>query len=143
MSGRPAVFAVLALAVAVALFFVLRDDDSSEPSSSPAATTADADTGEHQGKPREREAASMPRIELRSGEPRGGIEQLEATSGERIAFEVSSDVADEVHVHGYDIEEELPAGKPVKLDFPATIEGVFEVESHHFETQIAELTVSP
>ena len=37
---------------------------------------------------------------------------------------------DELHVHGYDIEEELPAGKQATIDFTADQTGVFEVETH-------------
>jgi hypothetical protein len=52
---------------------------------------------------------------------------------------------EEVHVHGYEIEK--PAEhSPVRLSFPATLDGVFEIELHkldHTEAPIAELHVNP
>jgi hypothetical protein len=93
------------------------------------------------------EAASrggtVPTVTIRGGEPVGGVAELEYSAGDDIRFEVVSDVADEVHVHGYDLMREVPAGGTVSFDFPAEIEGIFEVELEDRKTQIAELTVNP
>jgi len=93
------------------------------------------------------EAASrggtVPTVTIRNGEPVGGVAELEYSAGEDVRFEVTSDVADEVHVHGYDLMEEVPAGGTVSFDFPAEIEGIFEVELEGRKEQIAELTVNP
>ncbi len=93
------------------------------------------------------EAASrggkVPTVVVRNGEPVGGIAELEYDAGDQVRFEVDSDVGDEVHVHGYDLMEEVPAGGTVSFDFPAEIEGIFEVELEGRKTQIAELTVNP
>jgi hypothetical protein len=64
-------------------------------------------------------------------------------SGDRIRFEVDSDVSDEVHVHGYDVMKDVEAGGSVSFDFPAGIEGVFEAELENRKEQIAELRVNP
>jgi hypothetical protein len=93
------------------------------------------------------ESASMggkvPTIVIRNGEPVGGIKQLEYNAGDEIRFEVTSDVADEVHVHGYDLMQDVPAGGTVSFDFPAEIEGIFEAELEGRKEQIAEITVNP
>jgi hypothetical protein len=93
------------------------------------------------------ESASMggkvPTIVIRNGEPVGGIKQLEYSAGDEIRFEVSSDVADEVHVHGYDLMQDVPAGGTVSFDFPAEIEGIFEAELEGRKEQIAEIRVNP
>jgi hypothetical protein len=65
------------------------------------------------------------------------------TKGDAILFEVSSDIDDEIHVHGYDVSKTVAAGKTVTFEIPAAIEGVFEAESHHGATPIAEITVNP
>jgi hypothetical protein len=78
-----------------------------------------------------------------NGRPQGGVERLEFTRGERVRFKVRSDVADEVHVHGYDVSKNVAAGGSVTFSFPATIEGRFEVELEAAHTQIAELEVEP
>ena len=78
-----------------------------------------------------------------NGKPRGGVKRLSYKTGDRIQFTVTSDVADEVHVHGYDISKDVPAGGTVRFSFPARIEGVFEAELEGRKEQIAELRVSP
>jgi hypothetical protein len=93
------------------------------------------------------ESASMggkvPTIVIRNGEPVGGIKELEYNAGDEIRFEVSSDIADEVHVHGYDLMQDVPAGGTVSFDFPAEIEGIFEAELEGRKEQIAEIRVNP
>ena len=73
------------------------------------------------------------------------MQDIEVSSGDRARFRVISDSEGEVHVHGYDDEKEISAGGSVSFDFPATLEGGFEVELHHGggESQIAELKVQP
>lgn len=86
---------------------------------------------------------TVPTVVIRGGEPVGGVAELEYSAGDQVRFEVASDVTDEVHVHGYDLMEEVRAGQTVSFDFPAEIEGIFEVELEGREVQIAELTVNP
>ena len=85
----------------------------------------------------------VPTIVVRNGEPVGGIKELEYNAGDEIRFKVDSDVADEVHVHGYDLMKDVPAGGTVSFDFPAEIEGIFEAELEGRKEQIAELRVNP
>lgn len=93
------------------------------------------------------ESASMggkvPTVVIRDGEPVGGVETLEYDAGDPIRIEVTSDVADEVHVHGYDLMQDVAAGGTVSFDFPAEIEGIFEVELEGRKEQILELRVNP
>jgi len=143
---------LVTLAVIVGLFFAFKgggDDDSTNATtatSDTAATTTDDSGSEPSGEKKKKEKpaeSSVPVIEVVGGQPQGGIAGLDFNQGDEIRFDVNSDAADEVHVHGYDIEEEVPAGGTAKFDFPADLEGVFEVELHGSETQIAELTVNP
>ena len=86
---------------------------------------------------------SVPTIVVRDGEPVGGIEELEFDAGEEIRFRVNSDAAEEIHVHGYDLAKDVPAGGTVEFAFPAEIEGIFEAELEELGVQIAELRVNP
>jgi hypothetical protein len=56
--------------------------------------------------------------------------KVEVATGDHVHLSVTSDHADEVHVHGYDIEKEVSAGGTVTIDFTADIPGQFEVEAH-------------
>jgi hypothetical protein len=95
------------------------------------------------GKTTSNVSGEVPVIVVKHGEPVGGIRELTYNKGERIRFEVDSDVSDEVHVHGYDIMKDVKAGGSVSFDFPATIEGVFEAELEARGEQIIQLTVNP
>lgn len=58
-------------------------------------------------------------------------------------FRVRSPRDDEVHVHGYDITTEAPAGETVTVRFRANLEGVFEVELEQSGTALGSLEVRP
>lgn len=58
-------------------------------------------------------------------------------------FSVTSDRADEIHVHGYDLKRDIPAGGTVRFDFPARIDGLFVVELEHENQPIGALKVEP
>ncbi|MEA2315963.1 MAG: hypothetical protein QOD44_152 [Solirubrobacteraceae bacterium] len=87
--------------------------------------------------------APVPTIRVAGGQPQGGVKTLSFKKGDRIRFKVVSDVADEIHVHGYDVKKDVTAGGTVQFSFPATIEGRFEVELEQAHTQIAQLEVTP
>ena len=62
--------------------------------------------------------------------------KVEVATGDPVHISVTSDHADEVHVHGYDIEKEVSAGGTVTIDFTADIPGQFEVEAHHLSPSL-------
>ena len=137
MQSGPARVAVViaAIAAVVVLFIVLSSGDDDE-STTTATTTQSAGDG---GKP----DSSVPTIEIKDGQPVGGVQDLEFSSGDQIRFEVSSDEDWEIHFHGYNVMMDVTPEKPVTFDVPADIEGIFEVEIEDTATQIAEITVNP
>ena len=52
-------------------------------------------------------------------------------------------MADHVHLHGYDVFQDVSAGGKVEFNVPATIPGVFEVELEDRVVPLAEITVEP
>lgn len=98
---------------------------------------------EAQSKPQKPKAPPVPTVVVREGEPVGGIAELTYDKGERAKFRVTSDSAEEIHLHGYDIGKDVEAGGTVTFDFDADLEGVFEIELEERATQIAQLTVNP
>ena len=140
----------LALALAVALFLVLRDGEDGGDRPAAARTAAEATDADGRSADREqrrdrerRRRPEVPEIVVRGGEPVGGVQELSFTRGERIRFTVRSDVADHVHLHGYDVFMDIAAGGEVEFDVPARIEGVFEVELEDRVVPLAEITVNP
>ncbi len=147
--------AALAVVVLVAGFLIARpdDDDGESVSNTPAA-----DTGERQPTATAPSAPEPPpdgpdqpravRIELTGHVPAGGVKTVVVAKGQPIRFTVTSDEADDVHVHGYDVEQPVGPGAPATFGFRADVEGIFEVESHEAEHAgkdplIARLVVEP
>ena len=131
--------------VALVLAFVLlrpggNDGGSTAPSGSASTTTrasASASTAQAPAQP------TFATVRVVNGQPQGGIRTVSVKKGDRIRLRVVSDVADEIHVHGYDLKKDVAKGGSVQFSFPATIEGRFEVELEHAGTQIANLEVTP
>jgi copper(I)-binding protein len=105
-------------------------------------TTTETTTTETTTEP-EVEKPTVVRIVVVNGAPKGGIVRKSVDKGDRVVIVVKSDVADEVHLHGYDISRDVAAGGTVRIAFRATIPGRFEVELEERGVQIADLTVGP
>lgn len=69
--------------------------------------------------------------------------ELDVTEGDTVRFRVRSDTADHVHVHGYDLFKDVPAGETVTMRFKADITGVFEIELEDTGRPLARLKVEP
>jgi hypothetical protein len=83
------------------------------------------------------------RIVVVNGAPKGGIVREKVDKDDRVVLVVKSDVADEIHLHGYDVSRDVEAGGTARLPFKATIPGRFEVELEERGVQIADITVTP
>jgi hypothetical protein len=80
-------------------------------------------------------------ISIAKGTVSGASGRVQVSKGTPVTLVVTSDVADQVHLHGYDIEKELVPGKPTTLQFTATLTGVFEVELHKANVVLVHLQV--
>jgi hypothetical protein len=112
-------------------------DDSSSASSTDSTTVETETTTTETAKP------TVVSIVVVDGVPKDGIVRESVNEGDRVVLVVNSDVADEIHVHGYDISRDVAAGGTARLPFTATIPGQFEVELESRGVQIADLTVNP
>lgn len=130
MNKTALVLLVLVAAALAALYGWARPQPQPEPAPAAAATVTPA--------PAVREFD----FEITQGRVTGPP-LLAVTQGERVTLRVRSDVADELHVHGYDLSAPLPAGEPVALSFVAGTAGRFEVELHKAHREIGALEVQP
>ena len=80
---------------------------------------------------------------VKHAKPVGGVEDIVVQKGAPVRFSVTSDFADEIHVHGYNFHKEVEKGGTVSFDFPAKIDGNFVIELESRSEQIASLTVQP
>ena len=69
----------------------------------------------------------------------GGRHEL--ALGDVVLIRITSDVADEVHVHGYDYSFPVSPGVPAEMKFRADIAGVFEVELEESKLKLFDLLV--
>jgi hypothetical protein len=124
-SKRAAIALVALLGVAVVLFVVLKSGSSSPT-----------------------ETKGVTQIQFRNRQPVGGVKQITVNKGDRVGFAVHSDMRADIHVHGYEFEKPVDPGGTVSFNFPATLDGEFEIEAHpngneKAGIQLAALTVNP
>lgn len=137
--------ASVVLAVSVAAVALASCGGSSDPAGAPEraetppSQTTQTETGTT--KPTPKPKATTITIRVVEGRAQGGIARPQVKKDERVVLVVRSDVADEVHLHGYDVSKPVRAGGTARLAFRATIPGRFEVELEERGVQIAELTV--
>jgi hypothetical protein len=77
--------------------------------------------------------STVARIALSGTKVQSGPSTITTTKGDTVHIVVTSDKPNTIHLHGYNIERQAAPGKPARFDFKATMEGVFEIESHTWE----------
>ena len=117
------------------------DDPSTEPTpnasmsrSTPAASSAPT---ESEGT----EKAVEITVAVSDGKVTPKPHRVDVPLGSQVRLQVTSDVDDELHVHGFDIEEPLEAGRTTMIELTADQQGVFEVETHETELELLQLEV--
>ena len=142
-----------AVVVAVGLFVFLRPDDDEDtspttPTTTTTTTTPTTVTDREPSVPPPTRPPSPPppaqvRIIVRGGTPVGGIRRVTVGKGRRVILIVNSDVADHVHLLGYDVMRDVAPGKPARLAFTATIFGTVEAELEDRRVPLARITTQP
>ena len=118
MIARLSVLALISVLVLGGLFLILRPDP---PSAAPATRSFDMEI---------RDGAMSP-------------EEVSVREGDRVNMGITSDSPVEIHVHGYDLEEEVEPGDPTELSFEADLTGRFPMEDHETESELGVLVVEP
>jgi hypothetical protein len=123
-------------------------DDAAATTSAPSTTAAVPTTGPSTstGAPPTTvpgpEADVVLEVVVEGGSVVAGGGRASVPLGSSVALVVTSDVDEEIHLHGYDVELPLAAGVPGVLAFTADIPGVFEVELHGSGLGIWDLQIS-
>jgi len=82
-------------------------------------------------------------INIADGKPVAGPTMFRVKQGDTVTFNISSNTAGELHLHGYDLEVELDPGKTVTLSLTANATGRFLFEVEQTEVEIGFLEVQP
>jgi hypothetical protein len=148
-TGPKVALAVAAVAVAVVLLIVLRpgdDEDEAQPTA-PATTgvttTVTETTSETTATTTTTEEEVVRAEIVVQGGDVSGPERVELEQGQRLVLVVRADVSDEVHVHGYDLLDEVAPGQSARFDFRVRDAGRFDVELEQRHLPLTELVVSP
>lgn len=152
----PALIALAGVVIAVVVFFAFGDDDTSEQDTETTKQGqfepgVEVVTGGGNGgktdkpeKPKEPAEPEIPQIEIQGGEPVGGVKEIEVTEGSELRVEITTDTADELHFHGFDVYLDIEPGKTNELVVEnADIGGIHELESHTTGALLAEVSVVP
>jgi hypothetical protein len=113
---------------------------SAQQTATPTATAEPTEPGETPTETPEPTPTPKPQPPLVTGD---GVKKLRFEQGETVKFRVRVDVADHVHVHGYDLMKDVAPGETVTFSFPAEITGIFEIELEDRGQEIAQLRVDP
>ena len=94
------------------------------------------------------EAAAVFPIRLHDGQALGKATTVKVRLGERVVLRWESDRDVALHLHGYDIEQHVPASQAADMSFKATIAGRFPITVHaqgkaHHHRAVAYLEVHP
>ncbi|HVD25219.1 MAG TPA: hypothetical protein VNB86_04425 [Gaiellaceae bacterium] len=125
------VVVALVLAGGLFVFFRSRDDSNASTTTTTAPTTTANTTTGIIPQPPQPPPAPQPqqiRIVVRGGKPVGGVKDVTVPKNAGAVIVITSDVADELHLHGYNLKRDLAPGKTARLPFRATIEGTVEAE---------------
>lgn len=102
---------------------------SSSPPTSPSPTEE------------ERDQVVEVRVSVADGKVKPATRRVEVERDSQVRLLITSDVDDDVHVHGYDIEATLEAGRTTTVELVADQQGVFEVETHDGGLTLLQLQV--
>jgi hypothetical protein len=103
------------------------------PSGSPTSTAPPAGGGDNE---------RLIELSIVGGNVEGGVRREKVKVGQQVTLRVTSDVADELHVHTYDLTVDLVPGRSAELTFIANIPGIHEVELEERHRKVLDLEVS-
>jgi hypothetical protein len=80
-------------------------------------------------------------VKVGGGKVSGDTGRIMVPLGTLLVVSVNSDVADEIHVHGYDRKAKVPAAGTSAVAFSANTPGVFDVELEGAKLRLLQLQV--
>lgn len=107
-----------------------------------AAPPAGVVAGGSSSAPSPRPAARTLDVTFAGGEITGVEGRVDVAKGEQLVLRVTSDIVEEIHVHGYDLYVDLVPGQTARLAFEADLQGSYEVELHDAGRPLFQLRVS-
>ena len=82
-------------------------------------------------------------VNFDSKNPSFAAQTYQVAEGASVKLKVTSDIADELHFHGYDLHSDLESGKQGEIDFTADKTGRFEFELEDHKITLGVIEVYP
>ena len=80
-------------------------------------------------------------VSIKGGEMKP--DEISVHKDDTVTLRVNTDEPTELHLHGYDVEQEVEPGQEAELRFEADLTGRFEIEDHDSERELGVLQVRP
>jgi hypothetical protein len=141
---RRLLYVALAVAALVGLFVVVRPNEDGAGAGATTArppTLEPAPTARTDSEPTATTEPEVTRWRVDTRDDR--LDRLSVPRGTTVRLVVIADVTDHVHVHGYDLMQDVAPGAPAVIQFSASVPGRFEIELEDRGREIAQLTVEP
>ena len=121
---------VAAVALTVALAACGNSDEPTPAAPAPTVSASDETAG-----------ARVVEVEIADGQVSTEDDRVEVRRGDTVRIVVTSDVDDELHMHGVEQTAALVAGETATVEFTADESGLFEVETHESDLLLFQLLV--
>lgn len=125
---------VAGTALLVALFVYLRPPASSDPPPAPAVTESPSAIVSN---------ATVVDLSIRKNQLVSGSATVKVFHGDEVVLRFNADIADEIHLHGYDLTARVQPGTTAEIRFIADRTGRFEYESHRAHAALGVVEVHP
>jgi hypothetical protein len=151
---KAVVYVVIAVALLCGLFLLFKPDAAKIPaltdgatssSSLPAITPSPGGPVAEPGAtvPEQKDIGSTVDLVIAHGRLVSGPSVVRVKQNDPVVFHVTSDVADELHLHGYNLQLALKPGTTATLEVRTARAGRFPYELHHLDFELGALEVYP
>lgn len=121
----------------IALFFIFKPQNTLAPQLS-ASTEQKKEKSESKN-----DKKKVFSLIVKDGKIASSEKILSVVQGDEVVLEVVSDVADEMHLHGYDLWLDLKPNESISLKFIADKTGRFSFELEHAAVELGAIEVQP
>ena len=129
------------VAVLLLLAACASGSDSAETAGSSTTASGPETAGIASGEPDPATPVVVVNVSVRDGKVAPKPRRVDVKLGGNVRLQVTSDEDDVLHVHGFEVEEPLEAGRTTTVELTADQPGVFEVETHETELELLQLEV--
>lgn len=139
MKINPIFYVVAAVLVLGGLFFLFKPKQQVQAPQTTSTTTEQTTTPS----PTPESKVKTFELVVENKKLVSGPETIKVNQGDELTIKITSDEAEEFHVHAYDNSVELEPGKQATLTFTANLSGRFPFELENSKTEIGAIEVQP